>query len=51
MEFLEIIVDSVEMTLSFPKEKVLRVQNQCKEIQNRRKLVTVTVRELRKLIG
>ena len=28
----KLIVDSVGMPLSLPKEKVLKVQNQCKEI-------------------
>ena len=32
LEFLVVVVGSVEMTLSLPKEKVLKVQNQCKEI-------------------
>ena len=47
-EFLEVIVDSGEITLSLPKEKLLKVQNHCQEILEKRK---VTVRELSKLIG
>ena len=47
-EFLEVIVDSGEITLSLPKENLLKVQNQCQEILEKRK---VTVRELSKLIG
>ena len=30
-EFLEVIVDSGEITLSLPKEKLLKVQNHCQE--------------------
>ena len=48
LEFLGVIVDSGEMTLSLPKEKLLKVQNHCQEILEKEK---VTVRELRRLIG
>ena len=48
LEFLGVIVDSGEMTLSLPKEKLLKVQNHCQEILENGK---VTVRELSKLIG
>ena len=47
LEFVEVIVDSVEMTLSLSKEKILRVQNQCKEILEKEK---ATVRKPSKLI-
>ena len=48
LEFLGGIVDSGEMTLSLPKEKLLKVQYHCQEILEKGK---VTDRELRKLIG
>ena len=47
-EFLGVIVYSGEITLSLPKEKLLKVQNHCQEILQKEK---VTVRELGKLIG
>ena len=47
LEFLGVIVDSGEMTLTLPKEKLLKVQNRCQEILENEK---VTVRELSKLI-
>ena len=40
------IVDSGQMTLSLPKEKLVKVQNHCQEILEKGK---VTVRELSKL--
>ena len=46
LESLRVLVDSVEMTLSLLKEKVLKVQNQSKKIPEKEQ---VTVRELRKL--
>ena len=48
LEFLGVIVDFGEMTLSLPKEKRLKVQNHCQDILEKGK---VTVRELSKLIG
>ena len=48
LEFLGVIVDSGEMTLNLPKEKLLKVQNHCQEILEKGK---VTVRKLSKLIG
>ena len=48
LEFLGVIVDSGEMTLSLPKEKLLKVQNHCEEIPE---IGKVTVRELSNLIG
>ena len=48
LEFLEVIVDSGEMTLSLPEEKLPKVQYHCQEILEKGK---VTVRELSKLIG
>ena len=48
LEFLGVIVDSGEMTLSLSKEKPLKVQNHCQEILKKGKVV---VRELSKLIG
>ena len=48
LEFLGVIVDSGEMTLSLPKENLLKVQNHCQEILEKWK---VTVRELNKLFG
>ena len=48
LEFLGVIVDSGETTLSLPKEKLLKVQNHCQEILENGK---VTVRKLSKLIG
>ena len=47
-EFLRVIVDSGEMTLNLPKEKLLKVQNHFQEILEKGK---VTVRELNKLTG
>ena len=47
LEFLGVIVDSGEMTLNLPKEKLLKVQNHCQEILEKGK---VTVRKLSKLI-
>ena len=47
LEFLGVIVDSGEMTLSLPKEKLFKVQNHYQEILEKGK---VTVRELSKLI-
>ena len=32
LEFIGVIVDSEEMTLSLPKEKLLKAQNHCQEI-------------------
>ena len=46
-EFLRVIEDSGEMTLSLPKEKPLKVENYCQKILEKGKL---TVRELSKLI-
>ena len=48
LEFLGVIVDSGEMTLSLPKEKLLKVQIPCQEILEKGK---VAVRELSKRIG
>ena len=48
LEFLGGIVDSREMTLSLPKEKLLKVQYHCQEILEKGK---VTDRGLSKLIG
>ena len=48
LESLGVIVDSVETTLSLPKEKLLKLQNRCQEILEKGK---VTVMELSKLIG
>ena len=48
LEFLRVIVDSGEMTLNLPKEKLLKVQNHFQEILEKGK---VTVRELNKLTG
>ena len=48
LEFLGKIVDFGETTLSFPGEKVFKMQNQCQEILEKEK---VTVRELSKFIG
>ena len=48
LEFLGVIVDSGEMTLSLPKEKLLKVQNHCEEIPE---IGKVTVRELSNLTG
>ena len=48
LQFLGVIVDSGEMTLTLPKEKLLKVQNHCQEILENEK---VTVRELSKLTG
>ena len=44
------IADFGEMTLSFPKEKLLKVQNRCQEIRKLEK-GKVTVSELSTLIG
>ena len=48
LEFLGGIVDSGEIILSLPKEKILKVQYHCQEILEKGK---VTDRELSKLIG
>ena len=48
LEFLGVIVDSGEMTLTLPKEKLLKVQNHCQEILEKEK---VTVRKRSKPIG
>ena len=48
LEFLRLIVDSGEITLSLPKEKLLKVQIPCQKILEKGK---VTVRELSKRIG
>ena len=50
LEFLGVIADFGEMTLSFPKEKLLKVQNRCQEIRKLEK-GKVTVSELSTLIG
>ena len=46
--FFGLIVNSRKITLRFPKEKLLKVENPCQEILEKEK---VTVRELSKLIG
>ena len=48
LEFLGVIVDSGKITLNHPKEKLLKVQNHCQEILEKRK---VTGRGLSKLTG
>ena len=48
LEFLGVIVDSGEITLSLPKEKLLKVRTHYQEMLEKGK---VTVRELIKLIG
>ena len=48
LEFLGLIVDSGEMTLSLPMEKLLKVQIPCQETLEKEKVI---VRELSKLTG
>ena len=48
IEFLGMVVDSVEMTLSLPEEKVIARRKQCSEMLEREK---VPLRELSKLVG
>ena len=48
LEFLGVLVDSQNMTLTLPQQKVAKIKTQCKELSEKS---LVTVRELRKLIG
>ena len=48
IEFLGLTVNSVKMTLSFPEQKIKRIQGQCQELYVK---VFVMVLELTKLIG
>ena len=48
LEFLTVLGESQNMTLSLPQEKVEKIKNQCKEFL---KESLVTARELSKLIG
>ena len=48
IDFLGYTVDSIEMTLSLPRDKVLKIKETCKEILSDQ---SVTVRKLAQLIG
>ena len=48
IEFLEVTVDSLIMTLSLPEKKVLKVQKQCEEFLQK---IQVSIVELTELIG
>ena len=48
IEFLGVMIDSLEMTLSLPQEKVNKIVTQCQEILSTQK---VSLRDLTLLIG
>ena len=48
LEFLGVVVNSQDMTLSLPTEKILKIQQQCKEILS---LKLTSIRALSKLSG
>ena len=48
IEFLELVINSVNMTLALPQEKVLDIQNKCMQLIASPK---TTIMELTKLLG
>ena len=48
IEFLGVRINSLKMCLSFPKEKVLKIQSQCQDVHAKGQ---VTVHKLTKLLG
>ena len=48
VEYLGFIVDSEDMTLMLPRQKILKIQQACKDLLNRHK---TSVREVAKIVG
>ena len=48
IEFLGVRINSLKMCLSFPKEKVLKIQSQCQDVHAKGQ---VTVHKLTELLG